>query len=382
MVDFDVPVDRRYSDGYKWARYKGRDVNPHWVADMDFKAPQAVIDALHDRVAHGVYGYADPSHEHAEVVQAYLKQHYDWSVAAESIIWLPGLVCGLHAANQACAAAGGNVFTITPIYPPFLSAPNNTGQQLITVPALESAGSWDLDFDAVEDAFKQGVDHYMLCNPHNPLGRVYRRQELEQLVDLCLRYGVTISSDEIHCDLILDQDTQHIPTACISPDIASRCMTFMAPSKTYNLPGLACCFAVIEDKGLRRAFLRAKRGIVPDPNILGMQAALVAYRDCADWKQELLQYLAANRDELESRINAMPGLSMKHVEGTYLAWIDVRELGLDSPAAAFEEGGVILSDGVLFKGAGFVRFNFGCTRALMNESLDRMQRVCERALHG
>ncbi len=372
MHDFDEVIDRKNSDCYKWARYKGRDINPHWVADMDFKAPPAVIDSLHKRVEHGVYGYAVASEEHYAVIQAYLKESYGWSLSAESIIWLPGLVCGFNAACRAVAAEQERVMTLTPIYPPFLKAPRNFNQKLCKVPMIDTGTAWEIDFAAIEEEFKQGVSLFLMCNPHNPVGRVYTREELVKLSDLCLKYDVTVSSDEIHCDLILGDDQQHIPTATISSAIANKCMTFMAPSKIYNLPGLACCFAIIEEKGLRRKFKNALSGIVPDPNILGLDAALVAYRDCAEWKADLLRYLTRNRDDLQKAVAAMPGVNMYRVEGTYLAWLDVRALNLADPIAHFEKAGVGLSNGADFDAPGFVRFNFACTHALMMESLKRM----------
>ena len=374
QVDFDEYIDRSNSDCYKWGRYRGRDLNPHWVADMDFKAPEQVVAALHERVAHAVYGYADPSPEHAEVIQDYLKRRYDWAIAPEAIVWLPGLVCGFNAACRSLATRGDGIISMLPIYPPFRTAPRNFEQQLITVEMLDTDSGWEIDFDAFEQACQQ-ASCFMLCNPHNPVGRIYTRAELERLVEICLRHDVAISSDEIHCDLILDTDKQHIPTACISPEIAQQCMTFMAPSKTYNLPGLACCFAIIENPKLRTAFRRARAGIMPDPNILGMHAALVAYRDCDDWLQQLLSYLRTNRDLLEAEVAQWPGVRMHHVEATYLAWLDVRGCGFKDAQQRFEDGGVVLSNGVDFGAPGFVRFNFGCRRALMEESLARMKAV-------
>ncbi|NRA39739.1 MAG: aminotransferase class I/II-fold pyridoxal phosphate-dependent enzyme, partial [Planctomycetes bacterium] len=202
--------------------------------------------------------------------------------------------------------------------------------------------------------------------------RVYTREEIQRLGDLCVQYGVIISSDEIHCDLVLDGSAPHIPTATVSPEIGQSCITFMAPSKTYNVPGLACCFAVIENSKIRQSFKRAIKGIIPDVNILGLVAAEVAYADCQQWQQDLIAYLSINRDILQDRIGAMSGLKMHHVEATYLAWIDARELETDKPAQLFEDAGVVLSDGAYFGLPGYVRFNFGCPRSIMEESLDRM----------
>lgn len=375
MVNFDQDMQRRQSDAYKWNRYPD-EVNPHWVADMDFAAPQEIIDAVQERVAHGVYGYALPAPSLKQAVQKYVLDAYDWQVDASSLIFLPGMVCGFNAACRATAVAGGKVLTMTPIYPPFLSAAKNFDQELLTVPMLDTGDGWRIDFAAFERTLQQGVELFLMCNPHNPVGRVYTREEMTRLTDLCMQYNVLISSDEIHCDLILDGAPAHIPTACISPEVAQSCITLMAPSKTYNIPGLACCFAIIENKKLRQKFKRAMSGIIPDVNILGLCAAEVAYTDCGQWLQELISYLSINRDILQARIAEIPGLRMHPVEATYLAWIDARGVSCDDPAAFFEQAGVVLSDGKYFGMPGFVRFNFGCTRALMEESLQRMAIAC------
>jgi cystathionine beta-lyase len=218
----------------------------------------------------------------------------------------------------------------------------------------------------------------LLCSPHNPTGRVFTRSELLRLAEICERHRLVICSDEIHCDLVLDPDKVHLPTAALAGEIAERTITLMAPSKTYNIPGLGCAFAVISQPQLRKAFKAAMAGIVPEVNLMGFAGALAAYRHGGAWRSALLAYLAANRDRVLEAIANMPGLSASHIEATYLAWIDAREVGAGDPAAFFEAAGVGLSDGREFGGPGFVRLNFGCPRATLDEALGRM----ERALRG
>ncbi len=219
----------------------------------------------------------------------------------------------------------------------------------------------------------------MLCHPHNPVGSCWDEEELRDLAAFADANDLIVCSDEIHCGLILDSDKRHLPFASLSPDAAKRSITLMAPSKTCNIPGLGCAFAVIPDAVLRRRFLRAMDGIVPHVNILGLAACEAAYRDCGDWHRELIAYLVGNRDRVAAAVNVQKGAKMSHVEATYLAWIDVRELGLANLAAHFEAHGLGLSDGADFGAPGWLRLNFGCTRATLEEALARFARGCNPA---
>ncbi len=214
----------------------------------------------------------------------------------------------------------------------------------------------------------------MFCNPHNPGGTVYRREELLQLAEIVLRHQLIICSDEIHCDLVLEPGLQHIPLASLGPEIAERTITLMAPSKTFNIAGLGCSFAVIQNPQLRRDFQRARKGIVPDVNLLGYTAALAAFREGDAWNLAQLNYLRANRDYLVEAINAIPGLSLEPIEATYLAWIDVSAAHLDNPMHFFEQAGVGMSPGRDFGDERFMRLNFGCPRALLEEAVKRIRR--------
>lgn len=373
MSIFDRIIDRQASGSIKWSKYAGRDILPLWVADMDFAAPPAVLEALQERLTHAVFGYGHAPTSLTESVLTHLASEYQWQVEADWIVWLPGLVSGL---NIACRAIDGEVLTATPIYPPFLSAPKLSGRVLNRVDLAQTDGRWHWDKNALSEASTAATRLFLLCHPHNPVGRCWSREELLDLAAFAEARDLIVCSDEIHCGLILDADKHHIPFASLSPDAAKRSITLMAPSKTFNIPGLGCAFAVIPDAGLRRRFLRAMDGIVPHVNVLGLAACEAAYRDCTEWHHELIAYLAGNRDLLEAAVNAIPGIKMSHVEATYLAWIDVRSLGLAQAAAHFEAHGLGLSDGADFGAPGWLRLNFGCPRSTLEEALRRFKQAC------
>jgi cystathionine beta-lyase len=343
-----------------------------WVADMDFKSPPAVRDALKQRAAHGIFGYSIPPKDLFEAVQYRMQEDFSWPVKADWIVWLPGLVTGLNVACRAVGDDGDDVLTAIPVYPPFLSAPGNSRRRLSTVALSYAKGKWGFDFDRLASAVTERTRLFILCNPHNPVGRVFDRDELKQLAVICERHNMVICADEIHCDLVLSRDKQHLPIAAIDPSIADRTITLMAPSKTYNLPGLGCAYAIIPNANLRRNFKRAMAGIVPNVNLMGFSAGLAALRDDRQWLTALLQYLRQNRDMVAEAIKPMAGLQMGHVEATYLAWIDTRDTGINRPIDFFEQSGVGLSDGIDFKGPGFVRLNFGCPKRVLTEALQRM----------
>ncbi|MCB1964938.1 MAG: PatB family C-S lyase [Candidatus Accumulibacter sp.] len=372
---FEQVIERRGGDSVKWNRYADRDVLPLWVADMDFAAPPAVVSALEKRVAHACFGYAEAMPSLHDAVIGHLQRAYDWRIEADWLVWLPGLVSGL---NVACRTVDGDVLTATPIYPPFLSAPVFSGRQLSTAPLRQLAGRWLWDFAALQTALTPATRLLLLCHPHNPVGRAWDEGELEQIAAFCKRHDLIVCSDEIHCGLLLDRDRRHQPLATIDADLARRSITLMAPSKTCNIPGLGCAFAVIPDSALRRRFKGVMRGIVPHVNVLGLAAMEAAYRDCDDWQQALLTVLRGNRDQVADAVGAMPGLAVNHVEASYLAWIDARGLGVDDPAAFFERAGVGLSDGTDFALPGWVRLNFGCPRATLDAALGRMLTACSR----
>lgn len=373
--DFEHVPERRGSDSVKWNKYAGQDVLPLWIADMDFASPPSVLAALQARVARGDLGYAEPWPALVEAVQAYCQRHYDWRVEADWLVWLPGLVCGI---NLACRSVDGEVLTATPVYPPFLSAPGLSGRGLVRVSLREEGGRWSWDFAALEAAVTPATRLLLLCHPHNPVGRAWDADELQALAEFAARHDLVVCSDEIHCDLVLDPERHHVPFARLGEDAARRSITLMAPSKTYNIAGLGCSLAIIPDPALRRRYQAARRGIVPDVNVLAFTACASALLEGEAWRQDLLAVLRANRDRVDAAVNTMPGLSLGHVEATYLAWIDARGLGVDAPVEFFEAAGVGLSDGRDFGLPGWVRLNFGCAPALLDQALDRMRAACQQ----
>lgn len=371
--DFDKIISRRHTGSLKWDHDADPSALALWLADMDFQAPRVVIDALRRHLDHGVLGYPQPTRQLIETVVDMLRSRYNWTIKPEWLVWLPGLVTGINLACRAVGGPGDEVIAFTPVYPPFLSAPESSDRTLVAVPLAHKSGRWNLDLKELERKLTDRSRLVLLCNPHNPVGRVFTRAELLCLAEFCVSHGLIICSDEIHCDLIYD-NRPHIPTATLSDEIADKTITLMSPSKTYNLSGLSCGFAVIANEELRNKFLRARKGVVDMPNALGLIACQAAYRAGEPWRQALVEYLRANRDLVFYTINhEIPRLSMDRVEATYLAWIDARELEVPDPAELFQKGGVILYDGRHFGGSGYLRLNFACPRTLLSEALNRMK---------
>jgi cysteine-S-conjugate beta-lyase len=373
--NLDELVDRRSTDSVKWNCYG--EALPLWVADMDFRAPEPVIRALRERAEHGIFGYAAEPPELRPLVVERLRRLYGWEVEPEALLFVPGVVTGFNQAVHAVTSPGDGVLVQTPVYFPMLWAPGNAGCTLdeMALPR-RSDGSYEVDFDAFEAAIRDRTRIFLLCNPHNPVGRVFRRDELERMAEICLRHDVVVCSDEIHCDLLFSGQ-QHVPIAALSPEIGKRTITLMAPSKTYNVAGIHASVAIVEDPELRKAFKTAAAGLVPHLDVMGYTAMLAAYRDGQPWLDEVLAYLEANRDFLYEYVqHNLPGITMAKPEGTYLAWLDCRESGIPGNPHEFflEQASVALNDGTTFGqgGEGFVRLNFACPRSILEQALERM----------
>lgn len=374
--DFDSCPDRRGTGSLKWERYPGRDVVPMWVADMDFRSAPEIVAALQERTDHGVFGYTIPPESAVESAVAYLRTRHGFAAEAGQIVWFPGLVPALNVACRAFVGPGEEVLTCTPVYPPFLSAPEFAGVGLRKVDLAEKDGAWDIDFDALEAAVTPRTKMFILCNPHNPVGRVFSETVIAPLAEFCRRHKLVLVSDEIHCDLVLD-DVPHTSGLKFAGADGPPVVAMFAPSKTFNLAGLACAFLVIPDPATRRTFQRAARGLITEINAFGYAGCEAALNHGWPWRERLLDVLRSNRDRVEKFVAAsLPGVRTWHVEATYLAWLDARELGLPSVAKFFEEHGVGLSDGVPFGAPpGFLRLNFGCPRTQLDEALNRMARA-------
>lgn len=378
--DFDRVIERRGTGSSKWFKYPP-DVLPLTVADMDFASPEPVVRALRERVEHGVFGYGHQLEvtELSEVFADRLQKRYGWRVSPEALVLIPGVIPGFNVACRMLASAGEGIAMQTPLYPPLLRVPGNIGLRFDEVPlARDASGRYSVDHGAFEAAIRPDTRIFLLCNPHNPVGRVFTRDELAGLAEICLRHGVAIVSDEIHCDLVYSGH-RHLPIASLDPEIADRTITLMAPSKTFNLAGLKSSLAIIPNRTLRERFVAARLDLLQTANILGYTAALAAYRDGQPWLDDLLRYLEANRDFLARYVAAqLPGVSMVAPEGTYLAWLDCRAANLphNDPFAFFlERGKVAFNDGALFgtHGRGFVRLNFGSPRTQLEQGLARMR---------
>ncbi|KFK94388.1 MULTISPECIES: MalY/PatB family protein [unclassified Serratia (in: enterobacteria)] len=370
--NFDQWIDRSHSDSVKWGKYRDRDIIPLWVADTDFLSPPCVINALQQRVAHGVFGYGHPSPELGHVFIQHVAERYGWHILPEWLVFLPGLVCGLNLCVRAFTTEGQGTLAPSPIYPPFRQAAKLAGRSQLPIPLRLDHQRWVMDLNSAEAQLTGQERLLMLCNPQNPGGTLYRREELLEQHEFARRHDLIVCSDEIHCDLLLEPGLQHIPFASLNDDAAQRSITLMSPSKTFNIAGLGASIAIIPNDNLRLQLCRARSGIVPGVDVLALVAAQAAYGGGQTWLDEQLDYLRANRDVVFERINKMPGLRLHPVEATYLAWIDCSGLPVDNPHAFFEQAGVGLSPGLDFGDRRFVRLNFGCRRELLTTALDRM----------
>ena len=363
--------DRAASDSSKWGKYAGRDVIPMWVADADFVVDEHIVKALQERVAHGVFGYGGETEALKDAIIAHCARLYGWDVAREWIVLLPGVVPGLNFSRAVSVLRGKNAGLVsTPNYPHLLKQPGMIPFKHQQVDCVWQNGRWTPDFAGLDNAVDADTGLLLLCHPHNPVGRVYTQEELEAYHAIAQKHDLLVCSDEIHCDLILD-GSRHRPFASLNEDALARTITLMAPSKTWNIAGLCCSFAIIANAALRADFSRVTAGM-SDVNVLGVKAALAALQSGEPWRQALIAYLRDNARLAHEQINAMPGLAMSTVEGTYLAWIDARRLPVENPQRFFEKHGVGLNDGADYGWPGFVRMNFACDKALLKRAFERM----------
>ena len=375
--DFDQLFDRHHTGSTKWSRYPA-DVLPMWVADMDFAAPPVIIEALQQRLLHPLLGYSVAQDNLRAAIVADLWNKYSWQVKPQELIFLPGVESGFNMALKALVQAQQNVVVQVPNYPPLRHAPGHWGLNKVELEFNAQAdGTYATPLDALRESLKGG-GALLLSNPHNPLGKVFDREELQAVADICAAQDAWIISDEIHAELCFDGRV-HIPTASLSPEISKRTITLMSASKAYNIAGLKTSFMIIQDAALRERVNHARCGMVDSVNPLGMEATRVAYSEAAPWLAELKTYLQANRDWLVDAVRTrLPGVTINVPQGTYLAWLDCTALDLPDPQRFFlEQGKVGLSAGLDFgdRHQQFVRLNFGCPRALLEEGIARMERA-------
>ncbi|MDD3342892.1 MAG: PatB family C-S lyase [Sulfurospirillaceae bacterium] len=373
--NFDEIIDRTKSHCEKWDKYQGKDIIPAWVADMDFKSPPAIIKALQERAEHGVFGYSAIDDETLQTIVDFIKRHYDWEIEKEWLVFTHGVVSSMNIA--ALCVKGESVATTTPIYPHFIKAPKFAGKEIIAITMKEENNRWSIDFERLEETITPTCKLFMLCNPYNPGGTVFTREELERLATLCVKHDMVICSDEIHADLILNPSAKHIPIASLHEAIAKRSITLMAPSKTFNIAGLQASFAIIPNDSLRRTFTQTMGSMVGGINLLGITAMKAAYQHGDAWLEALRVYLRENLALVQAFVAKNPKLKLLNQEATFLAWIDASALHVKSPYTFFLDFGVGLSDGTPFGDANFIRLNFGTQRAILMTILERMQNAMD-----
>ena len=372
-------VDRSGTYSEKWEKYAGRDVLPFWVADMDLPTAPFVLDAVRERLGHPILGYTRTPEPAARAFVDWASRSYGWRIREDWLVWIPGVVPGFNVAARALRDLGDDIVIPAPVYPPFHRVPRQAQLHGVVSPLIQQAGRWVMDFDHLETNITPATAAVLFCNPHNPTGRVYGQDELDRLAGLVLARDTVLISDEIHCPLILDPACRHIPIASLGTEIEARTISLFAPTKAYNFPGVGVAVAVIPDADLRMRFEDVGKGLLGGVSPLAYAAATAAFNDRSDWLREQNAFLASNAETFAGAVASIEGVATTHVEGTYLAWLDVRALDVPNPAAWFEAFGLGLSDGVEFGAPGFLRFNLGCSRVMLESGIERLTRAVEAA---
>lgn len=385
--NFDKKIDRKNTDSIKWNNlkdaYGSEDLLPMWVADMDFESPKEVIDALKDRVEHGVFGYPFIGEEVYRSIINWIKKRYNWDIKKEWIVFTPGVVAGLNIAIKEIGKEGDNVVVQTPVYPPFFRAVENHNRELRLNPIKVDGEKFLIDFEDLEEKIDKKSKIMMLCNPHNPVGRAWKREELDRLGEICIKNDMKIISDEIHADLTLE-GVRHIPIASVSEELANRTITLLSPSKTFNIAGLFTSIAIIPNKELREIFTRSLEKMeIGHVSIFGSLALEAAYSRGEEWLNQALIYIEENIDFAIGYIQKeIPQVKVSKPDATYLLWLDFRALGKTSDEineALLKIGKIILNDGRPYGqgGEGYFRLNIGCPRSRVEEGLERIKKAVE-----
>lgn len=374
-MNFDTPPNRDNTFSFKWEKYKGKDILPVWVADTEFAVAKPISDTLKQRVDNAALGYTLPAQhsDASEAIKHWCLQQYNWQIDTKWIVWTPGVVPAFNMACKAFCEPGDAVIVQTPNYPPLLAAPEINQLEKVAVPTIMENGRWIIDFEALETAAaREECKLFIMCNPMNPVGSVLSKQELDRIVDICNNHSVMLCSDEIHCDLILE-NKKHIPAGSVAR-IADNSITLMAASKTFNVAGLGTSFAIIPDAKVRANFVKAGMGMVPWANVLGLEATKVAFTQCDDWYKAQLDYLRKNRDYLVEAINSIDGLYAATPDATFLLWVDASGLGVENTQKWCEEKGVGPSPGIDFGNKHFFRINYGSSLSFLQDVVARLSK--------
>lgn len=386
MVNFDQVPNRKHTYSYKWDQssklFGSEEILPLWVADMDFESPPAVKEAIQRRAAQGIYGYTFKPESYTEAIVNWFKRRHNWTIEPGWITDSPSVVTSLSIAIDLFSEPGSKVILQSPVYYPFYDVIRNNSRQIVKNPLIERSGTYEMDYDHLESLMKDGARLLLLCNPHNPGGRVWSREELMKLGELCLTYGVTVISDEIHCDLVLPGH-RYTPFASLSPEIAEITLTCLAPTKTFNLPGLQISYIVASNRRMKQQFeKRIKTLSLHMTGFFAPDAVQAAYNHGEAWLDELLQYVQGNVDyAIQYLQEHLPEVRPFRPQGTYLLWLDCRGLGLsveELKRLMYQEAKVAFNEGSTFgsEGAGFLRINLACPRQIIEEAL---KRFCEAA---
>ena len=385
VYDFDTEIDRMQTSSYKWSFMKQmtglEDLYPLWVADMDFACSPDIVDALKERVAHPIYGYTGPTDGYHQGLINWMDKRHDWKgVEKEWVTYTPGVVSGFSLTIQAYSQPGDKVVIQPPVYYPFKNQILANGRQIVNNPLKVVDGKYEMDFEDLEKKIDEKTRMIILCSPHNPIGRVWKKDELKKLVEICVEKDIVIVSDEIHNDLILG-DIKHTPTATISKEAMDRTVTLVAVSKTFNLAGMSTANAIIPNKRLRDMFQAAAGKSALHNNLIGIIAQDAAYNKGEPWLEEALEYMRGNLKYFEEFIaERIPGLLVYPLEGTYLAWVDCTSLAMDDEKLnefMLKKAKLWLDEGTLFgaEGSMFMRFNLACPRSILERALESLEKA-------
>jgi len=374
---FDTPISREGTGSVKWEKYAGQDIIPMWVADMDFAVAEPIQAALKERAQHPVFGYTAASPGLKESISDHLKKEYDWEIEHDWLVFLPGVVTGMAMCCRAYCDDNDQIMVNPPIYHHFFDAHDKKRQEILRVPLHKEGDRWTYDIKAMRSAVTAKTSMIMMCSPHNPTGTVFSADELKQVGNLAAENDMTIVSDEIHCDLVIDGVSKHIPTAVACPEHSDRIVTLMSASKTWNLAGLNISFAIIPNQQKREQFVNTCSAVVPMTTPFALTATEAAFRHGGPWRDELLVYLKSNYDRISAALEDIPGLKLQPLQATYLAWVDASDLKLNDTLAHFERHGVGLSSGEQFGQPQYLRINFACPASVLDEGLARMKKAVE-----
>ena len=374
--DFDTPTNRLKMDSIRWDIAHSKEVLPLWVADMDFKSPPCVIQALNDRVQQGIYGYTHSPNQMNRMLADYMQEQYQWTIDPDWIVILPSVVSGLYTAVQQLTNKDDGVIVPNPVYHHLSLACTTANRSIQEMPLVFKEGRWVLPSDQFSEIVSAKTKLALFCNPQNPGSTVFTKDESKEFGDFCVQNDLWICSDEIHAGLVLAEDRKHIPLASISKEISERTVTLMSLNKTFNFPGIGLAWAIAENPVLRNAMQAGLHQTIAPPSLFAYTATMAAMKEGEPWRKSLIEYLRKNRALIQERIGSISGLSLDKMEGSYLAWIDCTELKNQNPYQLLLDAGLATSPGSQFGRDQFVRLNFGTQRSRLNDALDTIQKTC------